>query len=225
MASPSSSPKKPVLRSFILLLALADLAVLAVRLRPWSSIFDLPGNGATGLDPAVTLLGYIALAYWIGGARGAISRRQLYASAWVGVLGGLLLAAQVYLASQPADARAYSKIQLGLMVFTALLWGLCGWHAVRAGCTKGFAAVSALWAALVSCLIACLAQLGASFYSLAPGQTSDAWKQYQGLAIGSDEIQALVHTLLTATGYLLIGPVVACIVGAIFGSFARPSEG
>lgn len=221
MASPSS--RKPVLRSFILLLAVANLAVLGLRLWPWSTVLELPGNGATGIDPAVTLVGYITLAFWIGSARGAISRRQLYASAWVGTFGGLLLALQVYLASQPVDAQAHMKIQVGLMGLTILLWAVCGIRAVRSGCTTGFAAVSALWASMVSSLVASIALLAGSFYSLAPGQTSDAWKQYQGLAIGSDEMQALVHTLQTATGYLLIGPVIACLVGAIFGAFAKPA--
>jgi hypothetical protein len=225
MASLAPTPKKPVLRALILVLVAANLLVLGLRLWPWSKIPELPGNGATGIDPVVTLVGYIALAFWIGSARGAVSRRQLYASGWVGFFGGLLLAVQVYLASQPAEELAHSKAQLGLMAVTATLWGVCGARAVRAGCTKGFAAVSAVWAAAVSSLMASLAQLAGSFYSLSPGQTADAWKQYQGRALGSDEMQALVHTLLTATGYLLIGPVVACAVGAIFGAMAKPAEG
>jgi hypothetical protein len=202
-----------------------SLAVLGLRLWPWSTVLDLPGNGATGIDPAVALLGYIALAFWIGSARGAISRRQLYGSAWVGFFGGLLLALQVYLASQPEDARAHSRIQWGLMALTVLLWGVCGVRAIRSGSAKGFAAVSSLWASMVSSTMASIALLAGSFYALAPGQTADAWKQYQGLAIGSDEMQALVHTLQTATGYLLIGPVVGCLAGAVFGSFAKPTAG
>ena len=219
-----SSPRKSVLRSVLVVLAVVDLALLALRLWPWDTVLQLPGNGATGIDPAVSLIGYIALAFWIGSARGAISRRVLYASVVFGGVGGLLLAAQVYLASQPADARVHSKIQFGLMALTVLLWGLCGRRAVRSGCAKGFATVSAIWAAMVSCLLAVMALLAGSFYALAPGQTSDTWKQYQGLAIGSDEMQAMVHTLDTATGYLLIGPVLAAIAGAIFGAFTSDQK-
>lgn len=217
--------RRPVLRSLLLLLAVLDLAVLGARLWPWSSVLDLPGNGATGIDPAVTLLVYIALAFWIGSARGAISRRVLYWSGFAGIIGGLLLVAQLYLGSQAADARTHSLIQFGLMGVTVVVWGMCGTRAISAGCAKGFAAVSAIWAALFSSLIASLALLAGSFYALSPGQTSDTWKQYQGLAIGSDEMQALVHTLLTATGYLLVGPLVACVAGAIFGAFAKAPEG
>src|SRR5947209_5485015 len=198
-----SATRKPVLRCFVLLLVVLNLAALGLRLWPWTSVLNLPGNGSTGIDPAVTLIGYIGVAFWIASARGGISRRILYASVWTGLVGGLLLAMQVYLSIQPADTQAHSSIQVGLGGMAAVLWGLCSWRAVRAGCAKGFAAVSAVWAGMTSSLIASLTLLAGSFYSLIPGQTQDVWKQYQGLAIGSDETQALVHTLVAATGYLL----------------------
>ena len=77
---------------------------------------------------------------------------------------------------------------------------------------------------MLSCLMAFAALIAGSFYSYAPGQTADPWKQYQGLAIGSEATQALVETLLTATGYLLLGPLVAVMAGLLFASFTKPAK-
>ena len=46
-------------RTPLILLAIADLAILGARLWPWQDVLSLPGNGATGLDPAVSLVAYI----------------------------------------------------------------------------------------------------------------------------------------------------------------------
>ena len=57
-----------------------------------------------------------------------------------------------------------------------------------------------------------------------PPLTQDPWKQYQGLAIGNQATQVLVHSLLTATGFLLIGPLIGGAVGLIFALFGQNQE-
>ena len=47
---------------------------------------------------------------------------------------------------------------------------------------------------------------------------------YQGLAIGTPAMQSLVHSLDTISGFLLIGPLIGCIAGAIFASFGKPKK-
>jgi len=59
----------------------------------------------------------------------------------------------------------------------------------------------------------------------APAEVSDPWKQYQGLAIGNTETQALVHSLNMATEFLLVGPLAVGALGVIFAFFGQNQKG
>jgi hypothetical protein len=77
---------------------------------------------------------------------------------------------------------------------------------------------------MVSCLIATTTILGEAYFAMGPPQTADPWKQYEGLAIGTPATQALVHSLNTIAGFLLIGPIIGAIVGAIFAQFGSKKK-
>jgi hypothetical protein len=218
--------RSPIFRAPLVLLILADLGVLGYRLWPWDQVTALPGNGATGIDPAVGLIGYLGVSFWIGSARDNGARKCLFTAAWFGLFAGLLLAAAVLFSGRPGAAESGQghSLQYGLMAAAVVLWGIGGSRGVRSGYGSGFAVLCAVWSAMVSCLMAFAALIAGSFYSYSPGQTADPWKQYQGLAIGSEATQALVQTLLTATGYLLLGPVVALFAGLVFAGFTKPAK-
>ena len=200
------------------------MGILGYRLWPWDQVMALPGNGSTGIDPAVGLVGYIGVAMWIGSARDPGSRKCLLGAGWIGLIAGLFLAGGVLLGERPgADDPTQSPVlRWALMAAALILWGVAGSRAKRDGYQGGFAILCAVWSAMVSCLMVFGTMVAGSFYSLAPGQTADPWKQYQGLAIGSEATQALVHTLTTATGYLLLGPVVAVFAGMVFSGLTKP---
>ena len=218
-----SEKRTPIFRAPLILLILANLGILGVRLWPWSQVLGLPGNGSTGIDPAVGLLGYIGVIFWIGSARDVAARKCLLAAGCIGLLAGLFLACSAILAGRPgADDPTQSPIlRWALTGVAVIFWGIAGSRAVRAGYQGGFGVLCAVWSAMVSSLMAFGALIGGSFYSLTQGQTTDPWKQYEGLAIGSEATQALVRTLLTATGYLLLGPVVAIFAGMVFGALTK----
>lgn len=216
----------PIFRIPLVLLVIANLVLLGYRLWPWDQVTALPDNGATGIDPAVSLLGYAGVSIWIGSARQSSARKSLFTAAWIGVFAGLLLAAAGLFYDRPGAAESGQGhgLMYGLMAAAIILWGIAATRGVRAGFGSGFGILCAIWSAMVSCLLACAALIGGSFYSYAPGQTADPWKQYQGLAIGSEATQALVKTLQTATGYLLLGPLIAVFAGLIFAGFTKPSK-
>ena len=74
----------------VVLLALADLAILAMRLRPWPEIANLPGQGTTGYDPIISLSAYVFLLFWIGGNSDVVVRKALSIGTMLGVPAGLL---------------------------------------------------------------------------------------------------------------------------------------
>ena len=219
--------RQSILRNPIILLALFNLIILMVRLWPWQNVMSLPGNGATGFDPAISLLAYMGLGFWIGTAREEDSRKALFSAAWLGALAGLFLVAHVVIAARVAGddpATGLDPIQIAVMAAAALVIGFAGLRTARAGFTNGFSALCATWASIVACLMGVTAVLAEIYLSPAQSESSNPWKDYQALAIGTPAMQSLVHSLDTIAGFLLLGPVVGCIVGALFASFAKPRK-
>lgn len=211
----------------MILLALADLGLLGVRLWPWQDAMSLPGNGTSALDPAITLVGYIGLCIWIGSSPTEEQRKSLFSTAVLGVVGGLFLVAHVVFAARPESVNTGSPgaIQIALIVCASIVVGVSGLRSARSGNTLGFSTVCGVWAAMAASLIGCLAILCQTWFAASAGESNDAWKQYEGLAIGTPATQALVHALAGISGFLLLGPLVGCMMGAIFASVGSPKKG
>ncbi len=220
------SDAQPTFRTPLILLAVADLAILGVRLWPWQNVVNLPGNGTAAVDPVISLLAYIGLGFWISTTPSAQGRKALFSSAMLGLLAGLLAAGQVALAAQPLAAvgARTSNIQTALLVAAAAVCGFAGLRTARAGQSLGFSAVCAAWTAMLGSLIAGTVVLAEAYFAIIPPDSPDPWKQYEGLAIGTPATQALVHSLSTVTAFLLIGPIVGCLAGVLFAWFASPRK-
>ena len=219
--------RQSILRTPIILLAIANLAILGARLWPWQNVMGLPGNGTTGIDPAIALAGYIGLGFWISTARADASRKSLFSAALLGMAAGVFLVFAVVLATRHAAADAAAgpdRLQIALLACAVLSFGIVGLRTAKAGHPVGFCAVCAIWASMTACLMAVAAVLGETYLSAGPGESSDPWRDYQGLAIGTPAMQALVYSLQLISGFLLIGPIVGCIAGTIFASFGKPKR-
>jgi hypothetical protein len=212
----------PTLRTPLILLAVANLALLGVRLWPWSLVMSLPGNGATAIDPAVSLLGYVGLIPWVVGSLQGAGKKALATASMIGLGAGTLLVVQVAAGAQTATPSVW--VEVGLPVAAALLWGIAGIRGARLAGSAGVAMLAGAWSAMVSCLMASTVVLAESFRSNLPPLTTDPWQQYQGLAIGPPATQALVHSLNTVTGFLLIGPILGCVFGLGFTFFEKNKE-
>jgi hypothetical protein len=217
----------PTFRIPLILLAIANLVVLGMRLWPWQQVvMNLPLNGATGIDPAVCLLTYIFLLFWIAGIQQRPTQKALCTGALLGLLAGLLLAVKVALAAQPAapDSSSLQHLPTALMLAAALLWGIAGALGAR-GEAPTLGMLAGLWSAMTSALIAVAAVLAEMYLSGPPVESPDPWKQYEGLALGNPAMQSLIHSLNSTTAYLLICPLVGGIVGLVFGTFGKAEKG
>jgi len=210
----------PTLRTPLMLLAAVNLAILGMRLWPWQDVPNLPGNGTTGFDPAISLLAYIGLIPWMAGNPKASKRKALSIGTMIGLVAGVLLVVEVVIATRSEGQGAVLKT--GLLATAGLLWGIAGLRGAKAaGGSAAIGSVAGAWSAMVSCLMACTAVL-LEINPLSPlPQTLDPWKQYEALAIGNQATQQLVHSLIVATGFLLIGPLVGAAAGPIFVFFAK----
>lgn len=217
---------QPTLRVPLILLALVNLAILGSRLWPWQEVLSLPGGGATGIDPAVCLVGYAVLIFFIGSNRHEPIQKALSASALLGLLAGLILVAQVLLKTQFASAVTFHPhlLGVGFFVLAGVVWGFAGLRGAKAGGNVNIGMLSGLWSAMVSGLMACTAVL-VQWYFVAPlPETNDPWKQYEGLAIGNPATQALVNSLNSATWFLLVVPLAGTVLGLAFAFLGQTEE-
>jgi hypothetical protein len=207
----------------MILLAALNLAILGMRLWPWQQVFSLPGNGTTGIDPAVSLLGYIGLSLWIAGARREPVKRALSTGAMLGVLAGFLLAGQTMLAARPGFVAALhpNLVQMVLLAASGILWGIAGLLGSRTAGDVSIGMLAGAWSAMVSCLMAATAVFVEMVRAVSPALSQDPWKQYEALAIGPATTQALVNSLYSATAFLLVGPLMGAALGLVFASFRK----
>jgi hypothetical protein len=222
------SGAQPILRIPLILFAIADLAMLGSRLWPWPNVLAaLPPNGAAGIDPAVCLLAYAGIFFWLGGNRHDPFQKALGFGAWLGFLGGLLLVAEILIKAQAAAAGDPAQSVLwtrGLFIGAVLLWGVAGLSGARATGNDGVGMTSGLWSAMVSGLMAAAAALGQMSVSVAPPASQNPWNQYEGLAIGNYATQTLVHSLNSVTFYLLVGPLMGAAAGLLFALFGNKGK-
>lgn len=218
---------QPILRTPLILLAIANLTLLGVRLWPWQDVANLPGNGTVGIDPAVCLVAYIGIIFLIGSTRQQHTRSALGKGTLIGLLGGMILVGDVLLKVQAAsqDSAPPMLWTKGLPAAAVLLWGIAGWSAAQATRNAIIGVLTGTWSAMVSCLIASTAVLAEMYHAGPPPVSQDPWKQYEGLAIGNAATQALVHSLNSATAFLVLGPLAGGAIGFCLSSFGHKPKG
>lgn len=196
------------------LLAMGDLALLALCLQPWSEIGNLPGKGTTGYDPAISLAAYLFLLLWVGGIRNSKVQAALAFSALLAIPAGALAIAAVCLPDFHLPNEL--SIQIALMAVAAILWGVAGMRGSKLAGSPNVGIVSGVWSAMVSALMAAAVVLARINLANPVPASSDPWKQYQGLAIGNPAMQLLVNSLNLTTGFLLVAPLVGGAIGLVF---------
>jgi hypothetical protein len=193
---------------------LGDLALLAMRLRPWNEIVNLPGQGTSGYDPIICLVTYLFLLLWMGGNQNPDVQEALVKSMRMAIPAGLLAIGYVVLSDNHTLRSAY--LQIGLLVGAAILSGLAGWQGAKITKSPNLGIAAGVWSAMVSALMAVAVVLARIDLNNPLPQSTDPWKQYQGLAIGNQTVQSLVHSLNMGTGFLLISPLVGGTLGLVF---------
>ena len=123
---------RPVtLRTLILLLAIADLVILGMRLRPWTEIVNLPEEGTTGFDPIICLLAYLVSAeLGFEATRTSLSRRRFRLVLFSDCLREFCW--WPISCSTARDSKLIFYIQIGLLIAAGVLWGMAGLRGAEA---------------------------------------------------------------------------------------------
>jgi hypothetical protein len=202
----------------LILLAVADIYLLAQRLSPLQEIFNLPLNGAVGIYPAVCLLAYIGLFFWLPSRQSNPMPQVLGESLLLGLLAGLFIVVELQIKANAATQETTPPVLLNraLLVAAIVVWAFAGLRGGRITGNAGVGLLTGLWSSMVASLVAATAVIVRMTVAGPPPVSPDPWKQYQGLAIGTPATQALVQSLNSTTFYLLVGPIIGSVVGLFF---------
>jgi len=142
------------------------------------------------------------------------------------MLGGVLLGCQVvYNARTGAAGTPGSQyVSLALLLGVVVVWGVAGLRGSMAAGDATIGMLTGAWSAMASCLIGCAAVLAMTFLAPAVPQTTDPWKLYEGLAIGTPATQALVQSLNRVMRFLLLGPLAGAGLGLVLGFFGQSEK-
>jgi heme A synthase len=201
------------------LLAVAELVLLAVRLRPWAELVRLSEQGAASYDPLVFLLVYIVVLCWVGGRRPEPFQQTLMAASGLAIPAGVLSMVAVVLAerSQPV---AILLLRCGLLAASSLFWGAAGIGGERRTGSPRVAIVAGVWSGMASALMVVAVLLARGFSSLnVAALASDGH-----LMLGDPAVDALVMVLQRSTKFLLLAPLVGGAMGLLLASAAIQRE-
>jgi hypothetical protein len=220
--------KQPTFRIFLMVLAVANMAALGARLWPWTEALGLPGGLVPVVDLTAICLGYVCVAWWLGGyERGGKIHQALPVAVFPGLMAGIALIAEVlFRMDQTAEdpAAPLSQMNWVLLATACVLWALAGFLGRRATQSGGVAILSGLWSGMIAGQLACGTVLIASFFAAPPPVSNDPWKQYESLAVVNPILGAVAHNIEMATAFALLSPLVAAALGCIFGVLGRSRE-
>lgn len=207
------------LRIPLILFALGNLVLLGQKLQPWQEIHNLPEQGATAYDPLICLAAYLILFFWIGSTRSPEAQKALTISAGLAIPAGLLAIGYVLLDAQQGAHNLYA--QIGVLALASLFPGIAGYKTQKLTKSPNVGIVAGAWSGMVSALMAVAVILARLDPSSTEPLSNDPWKQYEGLAIGNQAIQNLVHSLNLSSCFLLIAPLVGGVLALFFALSAQ----
>jgi len=210
------------IRIVLLTVLAASVAAIAFKIGVGPALLPLPGAKSLVAEAVVLFAIYACVVAWPSQKR---ILRPLFA-ARIGAIGCLVQIAHVAterFCSLPS--RWDAATSLIAMLATFLLWGYVAFRAGRAG-SRLFASVwYATWSAIVTMTFAMYAGIMLELY-LAPYplEPMRQWAEFQRSGWSDLAAFSIANTIDSASSHLLLGPVVAAIVGSIAFALSRPGN-
>ncbi len=121
-------------------------------------------------------------------------------------------------------AAGLDRAQIGLIVCAAILIGIAGIRTAKGGFSLGFTTVCAIWASIVACLMGVAAVLGETYRAREWGNRAIHGRTTRGWPSAPQPCSPWCIPSIRFQVFLLIGPVIGSIAGAIFASFGKPKK-
>jgi hypothetical protein len=215
-----------LLRFALVFTTILSLAMVEIRVSSYPSMLRLPGATALLMEVAGLLLLYGAALFW---GTGLASPKLLLQGTTIGLIAGLVQ--MIHLVSERFASFSGTwngAITLAFMLTTFMLWGVSGFIATRSGQATPTGIWLAVWSAVVTMTIVVAAGFSLEFFlSPTPPESMLSWPEFKRSGWTDVQAFAIANTLDSAFSHLLIGPVVAAIVGTVgslLGSSSRNSS-
>jgi len=212
------------IRFTLVFTTILSLAMMGIRVSSYPSMLRLPGATAFVVEVVGLLLLYGAVLFW---GSGSVPHKLLLRGTTIG-----LIAASVQIIHLVCErfvsfsGRWNGAVTLAFMLTTFILWGVTGFIAARSGQAKPTSIWLAVWSAVVTMTIVVAAGFALDFFvSPMPPESMLSWPEFKRSGWTDVRAFAIANTLDAAFSHLLIGPVVAAIVGAAGSLLGRASRG
>jgi hypothetical protein len=205
----------------LLIAIAATLCMIAAKLLSHSQLVYLPGAIAMIAEAFLLLAVYAITVAWPQGRIGFLLRPQFATllGAIAGVLQIIHLLVERFISfPSPWDGL----VTLAFMLATFFLWGFAGYRASVLGLSFFPACLSAIWSAVITMIIAVIAGALIEFFiAPIPLESMRAWAEFQRSGWNDLYAFSIANTIDEASTHLFVGPIVACIFGAIGFSLRR----
>jgi hypothetical protein len=212
------------IRFTLVFTTILSLAMMGIRVSSYPSMLRLPGAPAFVVGVVGLLLLYGAVLFW---GSGSVPHKPLLRGTTIG-----LIAASVQIIHLVCErfvsfsGRWNGAVTLAFMLTTFILWGVTGFIAARSGQATPTSIWLAVWSAVVTMTIVVAAGFALEFFlSPMPPESMLSWPEFKRSGWTDVRAFAIANTLDAAFSHLLIGPVVAAIVGMAGSLLGRASRG
>jgi len=207
----------------ISMMAAVALTLVAIGIRVLNDprLLTLPGS-TTLIGGTVLLL----LCYGVAMVRPSNDRNwplRLHFATLLGAVAGFIQVIHLLVERFSSFSGPRSGIiTLAFMLATFLLWGFVGYRAREHGLSLGVSCLAAVWSAMVTMTIAVLAGTLLELYiAPIPLEEMRAWAEFQRSGWNDLAAFSIANILDEASTHLIVGPVVACLFGALGYCFSR----
>jgi hypothetical protein len=200
-----------------------SLAMMGIRVFSYRAMLRQPGATALLIEVTGLLLLYAAVLYW-GAA--SVSPPLLRPATTIGLIAGSLQAIHIVCERFVNLPGAWNgAATLAFMLTTFILWSLAAFIAARSGQAIPTSIWLAVWSAFVTMTVTVVAGFALEFFvSPTPLDAILSWPEFKRSGWTDVRAFSIANTLDSALSHLLIGPVVAAIVGSGASLLGRASR-
>lgn len=211
-----------VLRTSLLSVIGASVALIVVRLATYQAYFNMPGSSTVVAEAAVLLAAYSAAVLIIPAHASQETQAALRVGSRFGLGIGLLQVIHL-LVENFANLRgtANAATTLAFMVTTFGLWGVSGFVVARSTGSLKNAVAASCWSAAVTMLITVAFGLALMYAGVPPLREVATWGEFARSGWTDVRAFAIANTLDAAASHLFIAPLVALAVGAFGGVLGK----
>lgn len=193
-----------------------SLGLIVVRVAVYPAYFRMPGAAMILAQAVVPIILYCTLLLWRR-RESSIPHAAQVRFAVLGLAAGLLQAIHVVFERfVELPGKWSSFVVLGFMLATFSIWASAGYQSALAGFPILVSIRQSVWTAVVTMTIAVAAGTALELYlAPIPPESMRHWAEFERSGWSDIQAFAISNTLDSVATHLMLGPIVAAVLGAL----------